>query len=1276
MAPAGRRSLPTLSNAVFNGAKTIVDSVNTCAAQKKRFKIINEVSGTIRPNRMTLVLGAPGSGKTTFLRALARKLDSSLKLQGKFFYNGEISPSTPHYLCSYVSQHDLHHPEMTVREIINFSSNLLGANNEFEMLGDAIKRNVDTNNEVHQELFTKATKLGEGSNLKTNYIIKILGLSDCADTIVGDALRRGISGGQKKRTTIGEMLVGHAQCFFMDDVSTGLDSSTTFDIMTFLRQMTHLMDLTMVISLLQPAPETFELFDDIILLCEGRIIYHGPRHNAVGFFNSIGFRCPSRKNVADFLQEVTSKMDQQQYWAGSEREYQYHSIESFEKYFKAYNLPRFLEDKQDNKESEAANSKIISKWNVFKACFLREILIVKRNFPVHVFKAVQIILLSFVLATLFFRTEMSHNTVFDGNKLMGSLFMGIAVVNFNGMTELAMTVKRLPTFYKQRELLGLPGWAILCSIFLVNIPMSLMETGLWTCSTYYSIGYAPSPIRFFQQFLVLFAMHQMSMGLYRLIASVGRTQVMTNMLGIEALIAILILGGFVISKDDLQPWLHWGYWASPFTYSLNAVALNEFFDKRWATVFYFENVNTTGEAVLKIRGLLNEWHWYWICVGVLFGFSLIFNLLSIFALEFLNSPQENHLKVKPRKVQDIEYKDQMFEGWRDPIDPSNLPFQPLSLVFSQINYFVDMPREMRKHGATEERLQLIRDVTGAFRPGVLTALMGITGAGKTTLLDVLAGRKTGGYIEGTISIEGYPKRQETFSRISGYCEQTDIHSPYLTVYESLQFSAYLRLPSEVNSHKRDMFVEEVMGLIELTDFRNAMVGISGVTGLSAEQRKRLTIAVELVANPSIIFMDEPTTGLDARAAAIVMRTVRKTVNTGCTVVCTIHQPSIEIFESFDELLLMKRGGQLIYSGSLGHLSSSMINYFEAIPGVPSLNPAAWALDISSHAMEYAIGVDYAEIYQNSSLHRENMALVAELSKPRAGKKYLHFPPRYWPNFKAQCLTCLWKQHCSFWKNPQLNVTRFICRFGVSITFGIVFWQVGSTVKDEQDLLNILGTAYTSALFLGFMNCATLQPIITMERVVFYRERASGMYSSMAYVIAQIAVEIPYMFIQVFIFTAIVYPMVGFELTVTKFFWFVLYMMLSFIDFTLYGMMVVALTPNEEIAAILSFLIFMIWNIFAGYIIPRKMIPAWWRWMYWADPAAWTIYGLMLSQHGDRKELIIVPGQPDQPVSEFLKEYLGLQDDYFALVTMLHIALSTLFGVVFCLGIKYLKFQRK
>ena len=117
---------------------------------------------------------------------------------------------------------------------------------------------------------------------------------------------------------------------------------------------------------------------------------------------------------------------------------------------------------------------------------------------------------------------------------------------------------------------------------------------------------------------------------------------------------------------------------------------------------------------------------------------------------------------------------------------------------------------MKEQGVNEDRLVLLKGVSGAFRPGVLTALMGVSGAGKTTLMDVLAGRKTGGYIDGNITVSGFPKKQETFARVSGYCEQNDIHSPHVTVYESLLYSAWLRLPTEVDTETRKVGIHETL----------------------------------------------------------------------------------------------------------------------------------------------------------------------------------------------------------------------------------------------------------------------------------------------------------------------------------------------------------------------------------------------------------------------------------------------------------------------------------
>lgn len=1320
----GSRALPTLLNATLNVIEGIFEKVKIIPSKKKSIKILHDVSGIIKPSRMTLLLGPPGAGKTILLKALAGKLDEDLRVNGRITYCGhEMSEFIPQRTCSYISQHDLHHGEMTVRETLNFSGRCLGVGTRYDLLVELSRREKEAGIKPDPEIdaFMKATAVaGQESSLVTDYVLKILGLDICADILVGDEMRRGISGGQKKRLTTGEMLVGPAKVFYMDEISTGLDSSTTFQIIKYMKQMVHIMDVTMIISLLQPAPETFELFDDVILLSEGQVVYQGPRENILEFFESVGFKCPERKGVADFLQEVTSIKDQQQYWFKKDEPYRYISVAEFVDCFTSFHIGQKLFDElavpyDKTKAHPAAlvtEKYGISNMELFKASLSREWLLMKRNSFLYIFKIFQITVMSIITFTVFFRTEMKSGQLADGGKFYGALFFSLINVMFNGTAELALTVLRLPVFFKQRDALFYPAWAFSLPIWLLRIPLSLMESLIWIILTYYTIGFAPEASRFFRQLLAFFALHQMALSLFRFIAALGRTQVVANTLGTFTLLMVFVLGGFIIAKDDIKPWMIWGYYVSPMMYGQNAIAINEFLDKRWSS----PNTDprfpepTVGKVFLSMRGMFLEDYMYWVCVAALFAFSILFNICFIVALTYLKPfgdsksiiPDEKNKKKNlasdgiqtsnrsaASAAPTAEGKEMSVRSESEGNNSADnsmtrrgmvLPFTPLSLAFHHVNYYVDMPAEMKRTGIEETRLQLLRDVSGAFRPGVLTALVGVSGAGKTTLMDVLAGRKTGGYIEGSISISGYPKNQSTFARVSGYCEQNDIHSPHVTVYESIVYSAWLRLSPDVNKETRKMFVEEVMELIELNPLRDALVGLPGVDGLSTEQRKRLTIAVELVANPSIIFMDEPTSGLDARAAAIVMRTVRNTVDTGRTVVCTIHQPSIDIFEAFDELLLMKRGGQVIYGGPLGHHSRLLIEYFQSVPGVPEIkegyNPATWMLEVSTPAMEAQLNVDFAEIYANSDRYRRNEELIKQLSTPAPGSQDLYFPTEYAQSFLSQCRACFWKQHLSYWRHPQYNAIRFFMTTIIGVIFGVIFWDKGQQMSKQQDLMNLVGAMYSAVMFLGGTNTSAVQSVVAVERTVFYREKAAGMYSPLPYAFAQVAIETIYVAIQTFIYSLILYSMIGFHWGADTFFWFYFFVFMCFVYFTAYGMMLVALTPNYQIAAIVMSFFLSFWNLFSGFLIARTEIPIWWRWYYWASPVAWTIYGLVTSQVGDRNEPVEVPGFPDISVKQYLDRFLGFKYDFLGAVAAAHVGWAILFCLVFAYGIKYLNFQRR
>ncbi|KAL1334319.1 hypothetical protein HN51_063249 [Arachis hypogaea] len=1296
------KPLPTLWNSLSSQLSGFVKTIS-CTTQGANISILNDVSGIIKPSRLTLLLGPPGCGKTTLLMALAGKLEQSLKVSGEISYNGQnLDEFVPRKTSAYISQYDLHIPEMTVRETIDFSARCQGVGSRADMVAEITRREKEEGiiPDPDIDTYMKAISVeGQSENLQTEYVLKILGLDICADVLVGDALERGISGGQKKRLTTGEMIVGPIKTLFMDEISTGLDSSTTFQIVTCLQQLVHLTDATAVLSLLQPAPETFELFDDLILMAEGKIVYHGPRSQALQFFKDCGFWCPERKGVADFLQEVISKKDQRQYWYRTDIPYSYVSVDQFSEIFKSSYWGRMLGDElahpfdksQSHKNSLSHSVYSLGKWEIFKACMRRELLLMNRNSFIYVFKTAQLTITAIITMTVFLRTQHGVDLI-SSNYLLGSLYYTLVRLMTNGVAELIMTITRLPVVYKQTAFYLYPAWAYCLPASLIKIPFSFLDAIVWTSVTYYVIGYSPEITRFLRQFILLVALHMSSTSMCRFLAGVFKTDVAATTVGSLVLVLMFLFGGFILPRPSLPWWLRWGFWLSPMTYGEIGITLNEFLAPRWQ----IKDGNTTvGRRVLSDRGLDFESNFYWISIGALLGFAVVFDFGFILALTYLKQPKASRALVSKKKVSQLNGEENCnsveLKNKSVAVDigsTSNetqstgkmvLPFQPLTIAFKDVQYFVETPPEMKKHGSNEKRLQLLCDITGAFRPGVLTALMGVSGAGKTTLMDVLSGRKTGGIIEGDIRIGGYPKVQKTFARVSGYCEQNDIHSPYITVEESVTYSAWLRLPMEIDTATKGKFVEEVLETIELDDIKDSLVGIPGQSGLSTEQRKRLTIAVELVSNPSIIFMDEPTSGLDARAAAVVMRAVKNVVGTGRTTVCTIHQPSIDIFETFDELILMKAGGRIIYSGMLGHHSNKLIEYFQNIPGVPKIkdnyNPATWMLEATSASIEQELKIDFATIYKESHLYRETIQMVEELSKPVPGSSDLHFSTPFPQNTLGQFMACLWKQHLSYWRSPEYNLTRFIFMVVAAVIFGAVFWQKGKEINNQQDLFNIFGSMYIAVIFLGVNYCSTILPYVATERSVLYREKFAGMYSSIAYSFAQVAIEIPYILVQAILYVGITYPMIGFEWSVAKVFWYFYTTFCTFLYFVYLGMLIMSLSTNLDIASVLSTAVYTIFNLFSGFLMPGPKIPKWWVWCYWICPTAWSLNGLLTSQYGDMDKEITIFGKKEQ-VGAFLKDYYGFRHDRLSLAAVVLIAFPIVYASLFAYCIGKMNFQKR
>lgn len=512
---------------------------------------------------------------------------------------------------------------------------------------------------------------------------------------------------------------------------------------------------------------------------------------------------------------------------------------------------------------------------------------------------------------------------------------------------------------------------------------------------------------------------------------------------------------------------------------------------------------------------------------------------------------------------------------------------PLTINFSNINYNIQIPTYSsglleslniikQQILPTNNGKNILSGISGCVKPGEILVVMGPSGSGKTSLLNILSGRVDSG-ITGTISINGDTNLKH-FKKQIAYITQDETLLSTLTVKQNLEFTAKLRLdPKQITGR-----LDNVYNDLRLDQCLNTHIGGSNnifgrqLRGISGGERKRTNIANELLTNPSLIILDEPTSGLDSNTAFSLMQTIKNIAASGKTVIMTLHQPSSQIYQMVDKLLLINNGKMLYYG-----LAKEAVTYFskQGFKCPAFFNPPDYFMDILTDP-------------KNKS-QLENFNFCSDFNGNFNDTIYLINEQDYKPNWFRQ-LTILTNRHWKL-KMSSFHIFPFIQVISVACILGIFWWQ--RKLTDENILIK------NSALFLGLVFGVGFAPLMTSltdycgERFILSKERANGSYYFSAYFIAKRLAEIPLELISPLLYTIIVYWMVGFRADA----WFLVHLaimgLVAIISSNI-GLTISALINNITVALNMTPVLVLTLVMVSGFYIPVKNLPSWIRWVSW------------------------------------------------------------------------------
>ncbi|KAK4251297.1 ABC-2 type transporter-domain-containing protein [Corynascus novoguineensis] len=1146
--------------------------------------ILDRSHGCVKPGEMLLVLGRPGSGCTTLLSVLANRRNGYASVEGDVHYGSLPAADAGKYQGQIVmnTEDELFFPSLTVDQTMDFATRL----------------KVPANASRDPEELRRDTR---------DFLLESMGISHTHTTKLGNEFIRGVSGGERKRVSIVECMATRGSVFCWDNSTRGLDASKPRRI--------------------RPGWEPF---------------------------------FPRTAHAVKVEYEASSIFYNMQI------EYDYPTSELARE-----NTRLFQEAVDAEKHSQLPSSSplTVSFSAQVKACVFRQYQIVWGDKATFIVKQVFTAMQALIMGSLFYNAPANSSGLFVKS---GALFFSLLYNALLSMTEVGDSFRGRPILVKHK-LFGFYHPAAFCiAQITADIPLILFQVSIFGIILYFMVGFTATAASFFTYWVILVAATMVMTALFRAIgAGFERFDGAAKLAGLSIL-STMLYTGYMIQKPQMHPWFVWIFWINPVAYAFDALLSNEFHGKIIDCVGnslvpngpgYFDpeyqscagvTGSTQGQTWLtgdQYLGALTYSHTHiWRNLGILVAFWALFVMLTVvFTSRWRAASEGGSTLLIPRE------RSKLFSGPCDEENraavtektvsnsagyPRNAGEQALIrntslFTWKNLSYTVKTPEG--------ERL-LLDNVQGWVKPGMLGALMGSSGAGKTTLLDVLAQRKTEGTIRGSILVDGRPL-PISFQRSAGYCEQLDVHEPYATVREALEFSALLRQRRDVPREEKLRYVDTIIDLLELHDLADTLIGEPGA-GLTIEQRKRVTIGVELVAKPSIlIFLDEPTSGLDGQSAYNTVRFLRKLADAGQAVLVTIHQPSAQVFSFFDTLLLLTGGGKTVYFGEIGEGGRTVRGYFERYGAQcpEETNLAEHMIDVVSGSLSQ--GKDWSEVWLTSPEHEavtrelDYIIAAAASSPPRTVDDGHEYAMPLWEQLKLVTQ----RTSLSVYRNTDYVNNKIALHIFGSLFNGFSFWKIGNSVNDLQlRLFTVFNFIFVAP---GIIN--HMQPLFIQRRNIFEtREKKSKMYSWVAFVAAIIVSEIPYLCICAVLYFACWYFTVGFphEASRAGSTFFVM-LMFEFV-YTGIGQFEAAWAPNELFAALVNPVVIGILISFCGVLVPYAQIQPFWRhWLYWINPLNYLTGSILVFSIWDtdvtctQEELALFDPANGTTCAEYLAGYM-------------------------------------